>query len=286
MSEASRGYAALHLAQCGVRCLGAHVQVVGLQVILGGRMDELELSPVLNVVIRTMSGNRSRVVYREVSSREWNFPRAKEKPGEGFVGAFPCDCCGCFRTGVRSLSCCEAQGASGGQFPSPWSFVSLRADLESCYESRWSKESWSQVSPLVVFLWWHGSSSSRTVAEHNVQSPNQSTNPSAANGELQKGCFPHLISHRQLLCSWCNYSDKTMWHNCWLLSWYHCCWLKRQGNNFIRDLLFFFPWQPLSIGADISDKAHYAHSMSPKTFYRFYLCASHPGEILICSYNI
>lgn len=64
MSEASRGYAALHLAQCGVRCLGAHVQVVGLQVILGGRMDELEsvLSPVLNVVIRTMSGNRSRVV--------------------------------------------------------------------------------------------------------------------------------------------------------------------------------------------------------------------------------
>lgn len=51
MSEASRGYAALHLAQCGVRCLGAHVQVVGLQVILGGRMDELELSPVLNVVI-------------------------------------------------------------------------------------------------------------------------------------------------------------------------------------------------------------------------------------------
>lgn len=70
MSEASRGYAALHLAQCGVRCLGAHVQVVGLQVILGGRMDELELSPVLNVVIRTMSGNRSRVVYREVSSRE------------------------------------------------------------------------------------------------------------------------------------------------------------------------------------------------------------------------
>lgn len=47
-----------------MKCLGAHVQVVGLQVILGGRMDELEsvLSPVLNVVIQTMSGNRSRVV--------------------------------------------------------------------------------------------------------------------------------------------------------------------------------------------------------------------------------
>jgi len=40
------------------------------------------------------------------------------------------------------------------------------------------------------------------------------------------------------------------------------------------------------MGADISDKTHYAHSMGPKTFYRFYLCTSHPGEILICSCSI
>lgn len=88
---------------------------------------------------------------------------------------------------------------------------------------------------------------SRTVIKRNVQTPNQSENPSGVNRKLQKSCFPHLISHRQLLCSWCNYSDKTMWHNSWLLSWYHCCWLKWQGNNFIRDLLFFFPWQPLAV---------------------------------------
>lgn len=127
---------------------------------------------------------------------------------------------------------------------------------------------------------------SRTVIECNVQTPNQPANPSTVNRKLQQSCFHHLIAHRQLLCSWCNYSDKTMWHNCWLLSWYHCCWLKWQDNNFIRDLHFFFSgshWQCLSIGADISDKAHYARSTSPKTFYQFYLCTALPGEISICS---